>query len=180
MSAADTVTHMTTHPEHLLARAADGTALTAAERSEVDRHLDACAACREALEAQRLVARVLQGRLDMEAAPDFPARVSARLDASGAGMLELANWRAWTVGLTPIAAALVMVAYLGVGAPVRESAAPATTTAAAPVTFETWASASAGSTPAAVFLQPSASGEQLLETVLIGGVLPAAEPSNVR
>ncbi len=177
---------MTTHPEHLLARAADD-ALTAPQRRELDRHLEACAACREALEAQRLVARALNGRIDGGAAEGLSARVAARLDADGAGVLELANWRAWTVGLTPVAAALVMIAFLGVGTGTGKSdttAAARITTetraaASEAVTFESWASGTARGT-AAVFLQPSASGEQLLETVLIGGVLPAAEASDVR
>ena len=176
---------MTTHPEHLLVRAADG-ALTAPEQRELDRHLEACAGCREALDAQRLVARLLNGRTHAGAAEGLSARVAARLDADGAGVLELANWRAWTVGLTPVAAALVLVAFLGVGTGTgrSESAAGAPTSAdtraaSEAVTFESWASATAGGT-AAVFLQPSASGEQLLETVLIGGVLPAAESSDVR
>ncbi len=177
---------MTTHPEHLLARAADG-ALSSPERRELDRHLEACAACREALDAQGLVARTLNARIDTGAAEGLSARVAARIDAGGAGLLELANWRAWTVGLTPVAAALVLVAFLGAGTGSGKTDATATArtvteTGAAgsePVTFESWASGTVRGT-AAVFLQPSASGEQLLETVLIGGALPAAESSDVR
>lgn len=167
---------MTTHPEHLLARTADGTTLTDAEQREVAVHLGTCAECREALEAQRLVARTLHARMDAGVSPDFARRVSARLDSIGGGLLDLANWRAWTVGLVPVAAALVLIAYLGVGTGVG-------TWDSNPddLTFENWASLSSGATPAAVFLQPSASGEQLLETVLTGAVpSTTGGSSNVR
>jgi hypothetical protein len=49
------------------------------------------------------------------------------------------------------------------------------------VTFDTWAASNASSTPAAVFLQPSATADQLLETVLTGAEPPSAgETPNVR
>jgi predicted anti-sigma-YlaC factor YlaD len=156
--------NMDTHPERLIAREADACALDAGERRELQAHLEVCTACREALESQRTVARLLRARAAVQPRPGFSALVSARIDReNGDGFLAVANWRAWTVGLAPVAAALVLMAYLGVGA------ASATSTDAA-VTFETWASANSASTPAAVFLQPSASGDQLLEAVLTGAV----------
>jgi len=169
---------MTTHPEHLLARAADG-ALSDAEQRDVQAHLEGCAACREALDAQRLVARALVARAAVEPTAGFASRVSARLDAQQRGILDLANWRAWTVGLAPVAAALVVVAYLGIGT--TTTSETVTTTASDTATFESWASASAGMTPAAVFLQPSASSDQLLETVLTGAAPSTSrETSDVR
>lgn len=170
---------MNTHPEHLLARAADD-ALTPAEGRELDAHLDTCAACREALDAQRLVVRALALRIPHDAPPEFSARVAARLDEGEPGVLELANWRAWTAALAPVAAALVFAAYLGVGARTSSDSTP-TATASDTATFETWASASSGNTPASVFLQPNASGDQLLETVLTGAApATARETSDVR
>jgi hypothetical protein len=167
--------NMTTHPEHLLARAADGAALTGEERRELEAHLSACVPCRNALEGQRLVAHALAARAGAAAGAGFAGRVSARLDAEDGSVLDLANWRAWTVGIAPLAAGLVLVAYLGFGA--SDTAA---VSSEAP-TFESWASASAGTTPAAVFLQPSSSSDQLLETVLTGAA-PATgrESSDVR
>lgn len=175
---------MTTHPERLLARAADGAALTGEAQRELDLHLGTCAECREALDAQRLVARTLHARTDAAVPPGFARHLSARLDGTG-GMLDLANWRAWTVGLVPVAAALVAIAYLGVGTwdsgVATLSNSESRVASADTVTFENWASASSGATPAAVFLQPSASGDQLLETVLTGSVPSTmGEPANVR
>lgn len=168
--------NMTTHPEHLLARAADGGTLTPADQRDLNAHLEACASCRGELDAQRVVARTLQARAAAAPSSGFSARVAARLDAEESGFLDIANWRAWTAGLVPVAAALVLAAYLGVGS----TSATVSTTSETP-TFDTWASASAGETPAAVFLQPASTGDQLLETVLTGAV-PATtgEPSNVR
>ena len=164
---------MTTHPEQLLARAGDG-ALTDAEQRDLQAHLDGCAACRDALEAQRLVSRTLVARDAFEPAPGFANRVSARLDRQQGGILDLANWRAWTVGLAPVAAGLVFAAYLGIGT--TTTSENVTTTPSDAATFESWASASAGTTPAAVFLQPSSySSDQLLEAVLTG-----AAPSTSR
>jgi anti-sigma factor RsiW len=167
---------MATHPERLIARAADGAQISDADRRRLDAHLETCAACRDELDAQRAVAQVLRRRTESAAYANFSARVAARIERDGApGFLELANWRAWTVGLAPVAAALVLLAYLGIG-----SATTGSTSAETTATFESWVSASAGSTPAAVFLQPSASGDQLLETVLTGAVASSGESSNVR
>jgi len=167
---------MATHPEHLIARAADGASMSDADRRMLEAHLEACAACRDELDAQCMVAQVLHARTDTAARANFSARVAARIEHDTApGFLDLVNWRAWTVGLAPVAAALVLLAYLGVGS-TSVVATPTDSTA----TFETWVSASAGSTPAAVFLQPAASGDQLLETVLTGAVPSSGESSNVR
>jgi len=166
---------MDTHPDRLIAREADGAALGADERRELEAHLEACDACRDALEPQRTVARLLRARVEVSASPGFVARVSARIDADGTDLLGMANWRAWTVGLAPIVAALVLMAYLGIGTP--DNLSLPTTPAE---TFESWASSNTAGTPASVFLQPSATGDQLLETVLTGAVPSSSGDSNVR
>lgn len=173
------MTNMATHPEELLARAADRSPLSAAERRDLDLHLAGCESCRDALDAQRVVVRMLQARDAVAPPAGFSARVSARLDRARevGGMLDLANWRAWTVGLAPVAAALMLAAYLGLGT-TSQSVQQATSSADA-VTFETWASSSAETSPAAVFLEPSASADQLLETVLTGSA-PSGGNANVR
>jgi anti-sigma factor RsiW len=151
--------------EGLIVRAADGSALTSGEQAQLARHLESCAACRAELEDQRHVAHLIQSRPATPIPPAFPAHLAARLgrDARGGdGLLALANWRAWTVGLLPVAGALVLMAYFGVGA---GSADASVTTSESSL-----ASAYAATTPAGMFLQPASSGEGLLEAVLTGAV----------
>lgn len=164
----------------LMARAAEGEGPS----PELDAHLVTCAACRADLAAQRGVVRTLRSREPVFAPPGFAARVSARLDdESRAGVLELADWRNWTFGLAPVAAAFVLAAYLGVGVNSSPGTdADATVAAAGEPSFDTWTASSASGSPASVFLQPAASSDLLIETILTGTV-PTSEPSgdtNVR
>lgn len=147
------------------------------EQELLDRHLVTCAACQAALEEQRLVLDTLRRRPPVVPDGGFARRLSERLDREAdAGMLGLLNWRAWTVGLAPVAAALTLAAYVGVG-----STQVATDADTSPVqTFEAWTTAGpAEGTAAAVLLEPSATGDALLESVLVGGV-PAAGGRDVR
>jgi predicted anti-sigma-YlaC factor YlaD len=147
----------------LLGRYADDAdALTGQDRARVEAHLETCASCRAALDDQRAVIGVLRGRLESTPLPGLVARVSARIDRDeNAGWLGLANWRAWTVGLAPVAAGLMMLAFLGT------DTTASTGTTATPSTFDEWTTSAAGSS-ASVFLQPAASGEALIEAVLTG------------
>jgi hypothetical protein len=60
---------------------------------------------------QDAVAAVLRALPPAPVSADFLARVNARIDEA-AGWLGLANFRAWTLGLVPAAAALVLLALL--------------------------------------------------------------------
>jgi hypothetical protein len=162
----------------LMARAAEGEGPS----PELDAHLLTCAGCRADLAAQQAVVRTLRSREPVRVPPGFAARVSARLDdESRTGVLELADWRNWTFGLAPVAAAFVLAAYLGVGVNSSPGTdAEATAVAAGEPSFDTWTAASGS--PASVFLQPAASSDLLIETILTGAV-PTSEPSgetNVR
>src|SRR6185436_11392437 len=132
--------------EGLIACAADGAGLAAEETARLSRHLDECAACRAALEEQRAVARIIQARPGTPVPPGFHTRLAARLGGE-AGILGLANWRAWTVGLLPVAGGLVLMAYFGIGA---VSTGSASATSESDVT-----SVYAATTPAAMFQQPA-------------------------
>lgn len=116
--------------EPLLARAADGT--LDAERSTVlDRHLEGCADCRDALGAQRATRKWLAARPAAPVPPGFATRVMANLPDTSrrtwerpagrepvvapAGWLEALNWRAWTLRLAPVAGALFVGAAIGLG-----------------------------------------------------------------
>jgi predicted anti-sigma-YlaC factor YlaD len=143
-----------------------------ADRDALDAHLAECGSCRAALDEQREVALLLRGRLETVPEPGLVARVSARIDqeAGGDGWLGLANWRGWTVGLAPLAAALFAAAYIGVGGPSSNG----TVEPGVPTTLEEWTTATA---PAA--LQADGSGEALIEAVLTG-VAPSSGESDVR
>ena len=144
----------------LLARFADDPAsLGHADMAEIEAHLETCPACRAALDEQRYVSAVLRDRLAAAPAPGFVARVSARIDRDASdSWLDIANWRAWTVGLAPVAAALLIAAYLGLGA-------ARTSSITEPVSFDEVTVAAD-----AAILQPAASGDALIEAVLTGAV----------
>ena len=114
--------------EPLLARAADGT-LDADRSAALALHLDACADCRDALDAQRAMRHLLVARPETPVPLGFATRVMANLPdtgrttwaravsgpAAGSGWLETLNWRAWTLRLAPVAGALFVGAALGLG-----------------------------------------------------------------
>lgn len=115
--------------EPLLARAAEGT-LDADRGAALARHLEACAGCRAALDAQRAVRGLLAARPETPAPPGFAARVLASLPETGrrasarpaernpaaaAGWLDAVNWQAWTLRLAPVAGALFVAAAVGLG-----------------------------------------------------------------
>ena len=98
----------------LARRADDAETLGASVRAEVDQHVAACAACRAELDAQRAVAVLLRARPADRLSPQFAARLSSRLD-DAAGWFGIADWRVWTLRLAPVAAALALATYLGLG-----------------------------------------------------------------
>lgn len=115
------------------------------------------------------VARVLRARPRAAVPVGFAERVAARIDAdASAGFLDVINWRAWTYGLVPAAAALFFAAWMGVGA---DSSAESTSTGE-------W---NTGTVASATFLQPTTTGDALLEAVLTGSAGdPQEEPGDVR
>ena len=172
----------------LIARYADDEpAVPPADRAALKTHLGECAVCRALLDEQRDVSLLLRGRLEAVPQPGLVARVSARIEREAGGRgsqgvrrsgrgteeggwLGLANWRAWTVGLAPIAAALFVAAYLDIGGATSTGAARTT----APTTLEEWTT---GAAPAALHADPA--GEALIEAVLIG-VAPSSGEGDVR
>ncbi len=146
----------------VIARAARRLDPAGAERLEA--HLDACAACREAAGGQDEVAGVLSARPDAPPPLGFATRVMARLDGP-ATWLDVINWRRWTVRLAPVAAALLVVAAVGL----RPAAA------VEPIEFSDlvtdWVAVDeAASSPALSLLwQEEVSDDTLLEAVLTSG-----------
>jgi len=100
--------------ESLLARAGDGT-LDRARQEQLDTHLATCAACREALECQTKMWEVLSRRPSAPVPLGFSTRVMASLESGESSWMDALDWRAWTFRLTPVAATLLITAFLGLG-----------------------------------------------------------------
>ena len=94
----------------------DDEALDTATRVRLDVHLRTCADCRTAFETQRTVAAWLRSRPADRVSEQFAARLAARLD-DASGWLGVADWRAWTLRLTPVAALLAAFVLLGSSQP---------------------------------------------------------------
>ena len=158
--------------ERLLARLADDPGgIGQDDRGGLERHLASCASCRAALDDQRAVARVLGMRTPARIPAGFHARLSTQLDGDDA-WLPIVNWRAWTVGLAPVAAALLLAAWL--------IPAPESSSASDTVTFDAWAASNVQSSAAAAFLRPDTSGDSLLEVVLTNDAMSAGTGSDAR
>ncbi len=89
-----------------IARAADGS-LDEASRQALDRHLADCPACRDALAEQRLIHDALAAEPETRASVGFHDRVMAEVERRASWAFQ-GNWRRWTWGLAPIAAALLI------------------------------------------------------------------------
>jgi anti-sigma factor RsiW len=151
--------------QRLIAQEVDGV-LSTEDRARLDVHLESCTPCRAELASQREVSALLRARVPQAA--DLASKVAARLDRE-AGMLGLANWRAWTLGLAPVAAALMLAAYLGIGASTSNQGSAVLDESSAQSTV---------STP--VLMQPGTTGDALVEAVLTDGAASTAGSSDVR
>ena len=144
--------------EPLLARAADGT-LDSERRAALAGHLQGCAVCRDALDAQRAMRALVAARPVAPVPPGFAARVMAALpepgpSAAGTRWLDALDWRAWTLRLAPVAGALFVGATLGLGS--------GEATSAGAVDFSELAAAWAADEDAA---QAGAASDPALDTV---------------
>jgi hypothetical protein len=160
--------------------------LDAATRAAVDSHVAGCAACRAVLDEQRAVAGMLRMRPVDAVSARFAAQLAARINgasggkaASGwdaasdsdaaSGWFGIVDWKRWTLRLTPVAAALALATYLGLGA-----------SSQAPVSVDEWA---LGTTDAQAESMPWDSGvsaDSVLETMLTGESANTRETGNVR
>jgi hypothetical protein len=114
---------------------------------------------------QDLVAAALSSAPPPEVSPSFLARVNARIDERRTitGWLALADFRAWTLRLVPVAGAMAVLAVLWPGTVGDSSVATtssSTSSSAAPQTF----------TPSSVNdWQQDVTGNALIEAALTGG-----------
>lgn len=80
--------------------------------ARLNRHLNGCPTCRADLDAQMLVRQILAERPADMLPQGFSERLAGRLDGTPATWYQQANWRAWSIRLLPIAAALLLAAGL--------------------------------------------------------------------
>ena len=166
--------------ERQLVRLADTSgsdALTAADRADLDAHLDHCTECRAVLAEQRFIAGVLRSRPALQPSPAFAAKLAARLDEDS-GWLGLLDWRTWTLGLAPVALAILLIAVFA-----GSSSAPSINPSAAETaaTLDTWTrGVNETSSVAAAVWQDRTSSDALLETMLLGGSSASREDADVR
>jgi predicted anti-sigma-YlaC factor YlaD len=135
----------------LLARAADGD-LDPGTLARVESHAASCDACRTSLDAQRAIHRLLGQAEAWQASPAFESRVAAAV-ASRAPWTEQWDWRRWTWRLTPVAAAVVIAAIVGVVRADRSTETTTTATSALPVSAALWTGEVSDTSVLALMLQ---------------------------
>ena len=156
-----------------IARRADDPAslheLDARTIADVDAHLEECASCRTALDTQRDVSAWLRTRPADRLSPHFAPRLAARLDEAS-GWFGIADWRAWTLRLAPVAAALALATYLGLGASTQS-----------PTTIEEWTLATTDSSDESILWESDMSADSVIESMLTGEPpVSGGEAGNVR
>lgn len=144
--------------------------LSAADRQQLRVHLEECVHCRQALDEQRAVRSRVAARPDAEPPPDFVGRIVAKA-ATETSWSELVRWRTWTLRLTPVAAALVIVALAGADG---DTSFSETDELASLIDSWAFAGAEIDARPAFTLLgQAGVGGDELLEAVL------SAEPDDL-
>jgi anti-sigma factor RsiW len=88
----------------------DGT-LPGDTRAELESHLASCGRCRSLVANQGTARRAVQSLPMPIVSPDFAARVGQRA-AGSLAWLDIANWKAWTLGMMPAAALLALGLWL--------------------------------------------------------------------
>jgi anti-sigma factor RsiW len=131
--------------------------------AQVEAHLAGCAECREAVEAQRDVARVLASRVETPAPASFAARVAAEVDQAS-GWYGVVDWRWLAVRVAPVAGALLIA---GVVAVERDTTTAQATQVSLSQVVESWAGGEGESASAtSVLWQTDVSDDSMLLTVL--------------
>ncbi len=141
----------------------DASALDAADRAALERHLAGCSACRDAAAVQDRVAEALASRPEAAPSASFAQRVSERV-AQESGWFGVADWRWLSVRLAPVAALLLVLASVFI----ERQNQPASTPSLSGV-VRTWAYTSAdrdGVPVSTVLWQPTGSDDATLLTVL--------------
>lgn len=146
--------------EAFLVREADES-IEAADRARLTAHITQCPACRRELDAQRAVRAALQSRPDAAVPLGFDHRVLRRLRDAEPSWLPLADWRRWSLALSPLPVLLMMLLVSGVTIGGASADVPA------PVSWEASDEASGPDAPvASIVWQPGMSEESIFVAAL--------------
>lgn len=96
--------------ESLILRSVDGV-LDPPNQSRLTAHLVGCAACRAAMQDQRAMATLVAAAFEVDPPRGLSTRVLAGLEETGS-WLDWLDFRGWTWRVSPVAAALALVAWL--------------------------------------------------------------------
>jgi anti-sigma factor RsiW len=124
----------------LILASVEGT-LDPSSRARLDAHAATCAGCRQALDEQAAVKRMLADLPPVEVSRGFAARVRERVEQRPWWM-PAGNWRLWTLRLAPVAALLTILAWLPLQSDVSGTGGVSVNTTASPASaLESWATA---------------------------------------
>jgi predicted anti-sigma-YlaC factor YlaD len=155
--------------ETLIMTEVDGL-LAGEEAAALSAHAESCSACRARRRASLEVARALSLRVDAPVPAGFAARVTARaFPGESLGWIDAINWRRWTEWMLPVAAALLMVAFVAGhrASTVTTGEAEATSSESTSAAADVWSwSGEADASTALSALSTSASSEDVLATML--------------
>ncbi len=140
---------------HLILAAVDGT-LDRDKREQMALHLAGCPACRQAVNDQERVRRLLAELPFPEVSQDFVERVRARIAAPA--WFDVADWRVWTLRLAPVAAVLLVALMWGVTETSRAQSLSSV--------LEAWAADGATTTERQLLLDPTLTADTLLAAAL--------------
>jgi hypothetical protein len=155
--------------EALIAREVDGL-LEDDEAVALGAHAESCGACLGLRRASLDVARALALRIDAPVPAGFAARVTTRVfPDESIGWIDAINWRRWTEGMLPVAAALLMVAIVAGNrsATMTTEDTEVTSSESAAAAADVWALSGEGDAATALSaLSADGSSEDVLATML--------------
>ncbi len=129
------------------------------DRERLTAHLAECEGCRAVLAEQVAVKQWLMELPWPDVSREFSARVRMRLTDTPA-WLEVANWRGWTLRLAPLAAVLLLLAWLPAQMELTRSLTLATL-------LDSWSTGEySADTSASLLLDPDVDASALLAAAL--------------
>jgi anti-sigma factor RsiW len=125
-------------------------------RAELDAHLAQCERCRRLIANQQIARQAVRSLSMPTVSADFAARVRARA-VGPLAWLDIANWRAWTLSVTPAVALLALSLWL----PLQREASWSMT-----AVLEYWGRGATSDQEIQMILDPDTEAGTVLDTAL--------------